>query len=234
MNLGLCSTAPRPAARALTTRLDGGDYGSRNSYRSAESVCCSLRASSGAVLRTPHELLASGMASLALVGGFIIAAKSAPALKTLVITVGSGAAELPGQLVGNKLSEQVKAYLCWRPGADEATIRDQIAAFGLQSAQDYVRQFDTSKDPADLARAQDKLIDARDQLKQANVVNDRTMWLHCLRVYNLLIVVSYYVGSRMGQDPPAGLRFAKPFLGETHEPRGRTRHLALTVALIDG
>ena len=148
----------------------------------------------------------------AAVGGALLAA---PALKTLTLAVCEGAIELPGHFAASKLSETVYAYLSWRPGADSGTIRDQVAKVGLQTAIDHLKLFEIRADPNDMAHldvAQKELIAARDRLGLANVQADQEMWLHQLRVYNLLVAVSYLLQSRMGQDVEAGLKAVKIFL----------------------
>ena len=165
------------------------------------------------VANTPHI---SAMLTGAVVGGAAFTAvKAVPALKTLVLAVGEGAVELPGRFAANKLSESVFAYLSWRPAANSGTIRDQIAKFGLQTAIDHLKLFEIRPDPDDMAHldvAQKELIAARDRLGHADVQADHTMWLHQLKVYNLLVAVAYLLNSRMGTDVKAGFEAVKIFL----------------------
>lgn len=146
---------------------------------------------------------------ITLVGAFV--AKNA-ALKTLAITVGKGAVELPGELAGMALSARAREYLEWRPHADSNSLRDQIASVGLQSAEDHLAQFDSTGNKQWLFEALKSLISASDQLRHADVQNDDKMWLHSIHVHHLLVVVAYLHASDMGNDCWAGMRSAERYL----------------------
>jgi hypothetical protein len=163
----------------------------------------------------------------------VFAVKAGPALKALAITAGKGAADLPGQLAGQSLSERAKAYLDWRPGADSDSLRDQLAGFGLQSAEDQLALCGGfgggggggfggggggggggagGCDRQALRKALDLLIEASDRLARADVQNDDKMWRHSIHVHHLLVFVAYLQASDLGQDPRRGLLFAERFL----------------------
>ena len=85
--------------------------------------------------------------TLAAVGATTLAVKAVPVLKDLVIALGTGAAEVAGSIAGVKASERVRDYLSWRPAADEDSLRDQLASFGLSSAESFLALADNSADP---------------------------------------------------------------------------------------
>jgi hypothetical protein len=157
------------------------------------------------------------MASL-LGGGAAMAAlyHYGPALKTLAIAVGTGAAEMPGRLASESLSEKLREYMGWRPGADGNSLRDQIAQEGLQAALDHLTQFDSAGNDGqrmeELGQAKNALIRAKDRLSQADIIADETMFLHCVKVHNLLILVSYLHMSELGRNERAGWLAARGFL----------------------
>jgi len=142
----------------------------------------------------------------------VYAVKASPALKALAITVGKGAAQLPGELAGTALSERARVYLNYRPSADSDSLRDLHASFGLRAAEDQLALFDIDGDRQALRRAVELLSEATDRLADADVQNDDKMWHHSIRVYHLLVTVAYVHASDIGRDQRKGLLFAERFL----------------------
>ena len=152
---------------------------------------------------------AVAVGALAAAGAFVAKHQ---ALQGLVVAVGRGAVELPGEMAGNALSQKVRAYLTWRPAADPDSLRDQLAQFGLQKAEDELQQFGLTGDKQWLFSALQTLMAASDQIQHADVQNDDKMWLHSIRVHHLLVVVAYHQASDMGAHPWVGLRAVERYL----------------------
>jgi hypothetical protein len=145
-----------------------------------------------------------------------LAIKASPAIKAIVINFGQGAAAAAGEVMGHEALEKTRDIFSWRPSATEGTLRDQLAAMGLGSAETFMRLAASASDPAlrlqHVKSALDELVRAQDRLAHANVLADEKMWTHQVLVHHLLVFVAYLHESRLGQDRAAGLRAVGIFL----------------------
>eukprot|EP01043_Picozoa_sp_COSAG02_P030270 COSAG02_NODE_1924_length_10351_cov_4.487320_14_plen_581_part_00 len=171
----------------------------------------------GADLRT----LLRGMAATAgviVAGGLAI--KASPALSGIIVKLGQqlseGAACALGEVLGHRALDNTRAFLSWRPGASEGSLRDQFASEGLGSAVTFMQLAANAGDAAQrlehVKSALDELVRAQDRVALADVLADEKMWTHQVHVHHLLVTVAYLHESRLGQDHASGLRAVSIFL----------------------